>query len=81
MQDLIESTSGITNEKNSQTMSAAHLLVIHQKTKKKNLFFYKRKQCIKSIERFDFLSEIVERAPDVDPEKESKRGRPRFASF
>lgn len=39
MQDLIESTSGITNEKNSQTMSAAHLLVIQSKNEKKKLIF------------------------------------------
>merc|ERR1712063_83198 len=60
MQDLIENTSKITREKNSQTMSSAHL-----------------KQCINATERFDFLSEIVKRAPDTEPEKESKRGRPR----
>eukprot|EP00324_Dicrateria_rotunda_P004265 CAMPEP_0206169482 /NCGR_PEP_ID=MMETSP1474-20131121/35855_1 /ASSEMBLY_ACC=CAM_ASM_001110 /TAXON_ID=97495 /ORGANISM="Imantonia sp., Strain RCC918" /LENGTH=159 /DNA_ID=CAMNT_0053575561 /DNA_START=113 /DNA_END=592 /DNA_ORIENTATION=- len=34
------------------------------------------KTCLTSTQRFDFLSEIVQRVADVEPEKDSKRGRP-----
>lgn len=35
------------------------------------------KQCIKGEANFDFLKDIVEKVPDIEPEKPEKRGRPR----
>eukprot|EP01111_Echinosteliopsis_oligospora_P001942 TRINITY_DN1282_c3_g1_i1.p1 TRINITY_DN1282_c3_g1~~TRINITY_DN1282_c3_g1_i1.p1 ORF type:complete len:110 (-),score=15.21 TRINITY_DN1282_c3_g1_i1:631-960(-) len=36
------------------------------------------KQCITSESTFDFLKDIVENVPDHDPEKNEKRGRPKY---
>jgi len=35
------------------------------------------KICVKQEENFDFLTEIVEKVPDIEPEKTEKRGRPK----
>ena len=40
----------------------------------------KRKTCISSNEKFDFLNDLLEKIPESEPEKVEKRGRPRGAS-
>ena len=81
MQDLIENSCNITREKNSKTMSTNHLSVFHCYLIIISILLNlklqtQRKLCVTTIERFDFLADIVQNIPDIEPEP--KRGRPRY---
>ena len=81
MKDLIDSTSQITREKKAKTMTNLHLYVFYiifcRIIINIIIFNIKRKSCILSNEKFDFLHDLLEKIPESEPEKVEKRGRPR----